>query len=133
MIEFAVPGKPVGKERPRKGNGGKFYTPQKTKDYERYIAQLALIARNQAKIYKPTEDFVRIDIIVCVNNKKRPDIDNIGKIILDAMNNVIYTDDYQVVGLHADIFYNREFSKLHIKIGKIENYYDRKPSLSQMF
>ena len=41
IVEFNVPGDPVGKQRPRKGRGGKFYTPNKTLSYEKKIKLFA--------------------------------------------------------------------------------------------
>lgn len=37
MFSFFVPGKPMGKERPKHTRTGVTYTPKKTKEYERFI------------------------------------------------------------------------------------------------
>ena len=37
---------------------------------------------------------------------KRPDIDNIAKIVLDAMNKLAYYDDVQVINLHVKKVYS---------------------------
>ena len=39
---------------------------------------------------------------------KKPDIDNIAKSVLDALNNVAYRDDSQVVECHARKFYSSQ-------------------------
>jgi Holliday junction resolvase RusA-like endonuclease len=36
---------------------------------------------------------------------KKPDLDNIAKAFLDAMNEIVYLDDKQVVGLHVTKVY----------------------------
>ena len=100
MIEFFIPGPPVGKERPRLGKFG-VYTPAKTQTYEAQIALLANVARNQAQIFAPLQNEVQIDLQIHCASKKAPDIDNIIKSILDGMNNVIYLDDSQVIALNA--------------------------------
>ena len=44
-VTFTVPGIPVGKGRPRFMKNGHTYTPQKTRDYEDKVVQLATTAR----------------------------------------------------------------------------------------
>ena len=43
---------------------------------------------------------------------KKPDLDNIAKCFLDAMNEVVYLDDKQVVNLHV--------TKVYSEIGAVE-------------
>jgi len=117
MIRFFVPGAPRGKGRPRFRRAGNFvrtYTDAKTLTYEDAIKFCALQATDQ----KPTEAALKVFLNVCVGvpmsySKKRkeacfsglqkpigkPDIDNIAKIFLDAMNKVVYKDDTQVIEL----------------------------------
>lgn len=96
LIEFTIPGKPVGKERPRMGKNGKFYTPKRTRDFESLIRQVAIVARNRVKIYKPLDEPVAVQIIIFHCNNQFGDMDNIIKSILDGMNKIIYHDDKQV-------------------------------------
>ncbi len=87
------------------------YTPQKTTDYEKLVAQAAVLAG-----CKPLEGPVKV-LIECwfqfpkskdalkkiAANKgqctKRPDADNLAKGILDSLNSVAYLDDAQVYSL----------------------------------
>ena len=46
---------------------------------------------------------------------KKPDLDNVAKAILDAMNGIVYMDDSQVVGLSVHKFYAEE-DEINIKI-----------------
>jgi Holliday junction resolvase RusA-like endonuclease len=48
----------------------------------------------------------------------RPDIDNLAKLVMDAMNDVIYMDDCQVVYLSATKQYAAE-NALHAKITEL--------------
>lgn len=120
MITFIVPGKPVGKGRPRAAARGKhitLYTPQKTANYESTVA----LAANQAMagnplITGPVEALMTIVLPVPVSWSKRkqadalagtvmptskPDMDNVVKAIFDAINGIVWTDDVQVVGLRV--------------------------------
>ena len=111
--EFEVPGEIVGKERPRVNMyTGRVYTPNKTKDYEFLVQQYFKIKYPN---YQPLEGRISINIIAYVkipNSKsitktqemlenklsptKKPDVDNIAKSILDAMNGFVFKDDNQV-------------------------------------
>lgn len=115
-IWFTVPGKIVGKGRPRftiQGGFAKVYTPKKTKDYENKIA----LYYQKKSSYK-SDKALRLKIfayreIPKSTTKKlkqwllekkflctvKPDIDNIIKVVLDALNNVAYKDDIQVCQL----------------------------------
>ena len=111
-IYLSVPGQPVGKGRPRFGNG-RAYTPKKTKDYEDMVARLCrekmemhdletlevpmvlhLIARFEIPKSWPKKkkELAQRNLI----HPKKPDIDNVIKIIMDGMNGHIYEDDSQV-------------------------------------
>ena len=98
--EFEINEKAIGKERPRKGKFGKFYTPDKTKNFEELvkwsftskynIATQPSIKPFSAKIiaiYKPAESLSnkkKAELIKSFWHTKKPDADNIAKSILDA-------------------------------------------------
>lgn len=125
MISFIVPGAPVGKGRPRFAKRGNFvstYTPEKTASYENLVKVLALQAMKGTQPL-PYPVRVAIDVAICPpvswSKKKRaqaliqliqptgkPDIDNVAKGILDAMNGVAYIDDKQVISLTIRKFYD---------------------------
>ena len=121
---FRVDIEPVGKARPRvcmRGGHARAYTPAKTADYERTIAQpakIAMLAAGFSLVEKPAAVRVTIRAAFSVpqswTKKKRaaalsgayphitkPDADNLGKAILDALNGIIYADDSQVTDCHV--------------------------------
>lgn len=122
IYEFEVPGKIVGKGRPRLNTySGCVYTPTKTKDYESLVQQYFLLKYPK---FKPFEGRVQVDINAFfevpksakksekelmlqnkINPTKKPDIDNIVKIILDAMNGVAFKDDIQITRLNVEKTY----------------------------
>ena len=112
-MRFEILGKPIGKGRPRLGKYGT-YTPQKTKDYEELVKSSF---KSKYKV-EPSEKEIKMKITAVfepprrLSKKKRaelidweqgymhkPDIDNIAKIILDALNGLAYKDDNQVTSL----------------------------------
>ena len=124
MVTFMVEGNPVGKGRPRFAKRGKFvstYTPTKTRDYESIIKDAAKQAMgNSAPLETPVTVAIYITVPIptsyskkrseaCLKGLekpiKKPDIDNIAKCFLDAMNEIVYMDDTQVLTLHVTKVY----------------------------
>lgn len=109
---FKIPGKPVGKARPRWANGHMF-TPSRTREYEEevkkcYVEAGGEKAEGNAPIqisvhcfFKPPKSASKAkkkmmldwDIVPTV----KPDIDNVLKIVMDGLNGVAYEDDKQVI------------------------------------
>lgn len=99
--EVIVPGKPIGKQRPRLARNGRAFTPKETRDYETKIAKAG------AKVI--TEPFRERGVSVTVecyfSNKVHSDIDNVIKSAMDGLNGVAYEDDRLVDELHGYIYY----------------------------
>jgi len=112
QISFTVLGNPQGKERPRFTKFGKAYTPPKTKFYEDSIrANYRRSIRHKFSQNTPLEvEIVAFyEIPKSINRHKRnlmldgkikvtkkPDGDNVIKIILDALNGVAFHDNVQI-------------------------------------
>ena len=117
-IYFTVPGPPVGKARPKvvraKNGMSMTYTPDKTVAYEELV-RLRFQESLEVRPFIPLQGALRIKIFAgypipkSTSKKhraamlagtelptKKPDWDNIGKIICDALNGVAYEDDKQV-------------------------------------
>jgi Holliday junction resolvase RusA-like endonuclease len=113
MLLFIVNGEPRGKGRPRFTRDGHVYTDAKTREYEEEIREAFAEAGGVM-----TDKAVMVSIVVhhgvparwskkvkraALDNKiapiRKPDVDNIGKIVLDALNGVAWKDDRQVVSL----------------------------------
>lgn len=123
-MTFTIPGEPVGKARPRVvRNGGRVhtYTPQKTADYERRVRSEYLAAGG--KHYGKQAIGITIDAYFQVPKSdsrqmrqdklddrirptKKPDFDNIGKIVADSLNGIAYDDDSQIVVAIVRKFYS---------------------------
>ena len=123
MIYFTVMGKPQGKERPRFDSRRKItYTPTKTKNYETLVRTSY---RTQCKNEIPLAGAISAEIVayfpIPKSAKKaereemqagtrkpttKPDMDNIIKAILDALNGYAYKDDAAVVKVIAEKRYS---------------------------
>ena len=124
MVMYTVYGEPVGKGRPRFARRGAFthaYTPEKTKTYEDEIRMIAKAAMGSSEVLETPVTvaiYIRVGIPASFSKQKRkdalagilkptkkPDLDNIAKCFLDAMNDIVYLDDKQVVNLHVTKVY----------------------------
>ena len=132
IYEFEVPGKVIGKGRPRLNSyTGVVYTPTKTKDYESLVEQYFLLKYTRFKIL---EGRIKVSIIAYfsipkatkksdinemldnnISPTKKPDIDNIVKAVLDSMNKFAFKDDNQITKLEVEKKYALE-DKIYIKI-----------------
>lgn len=135
MYEFEVIGDIKGKARPRVNTStGIAYTPTQTKDYENLIKQYFKIKYPK---YIPLEGRTAVKIIAyfkipknatkkekaliegkILSPTKKPDIDNIIKIILDALNKMAFKDDNQITKLEVEKVYGEQ-EKIVVKV---ENY-----------
>lgn len=99
-LEIFIPGKPFGKERPRATMRGHVYTPAKTRAKETEIAAYATVKMiGKALFVGPLR--LHIDARMPGKATSRPDADNIGKLVMDALNGVVWGDDASVVDLRV--------------------------------
>lgn len=125
MIRFEIPGEPGAKGRPRFSNHGGFtktYTDKKTRLYEMLVRDAYM-----TKIGNPDPMKVEIEVEInahfgipksaskkkreaMINGKirptKKPDTDNIAKVILDSLNGIAFDDDKQVIKLLVNKYYS---------------------------
>lgn len=116
VIVFVIPMAPVGKGRPRFSRRGA-YTPKATKVAEAFIKKHAKPLFDDATRFNGP---VGMEIALChaipkswskraresaLNGLTRPtvkpDMDNVEKLILDALNGIAFCDDKQVVEKHT--------------------------------
>lgn len=132
IYEFEVPGKVIGKGRPRLNSyTGAVYTPTRTKDYESLVEQYFLLKYPRFKIL---EGRIKVNIIAYfsipkttkkseinemldnnISPTKKPDIDNIVKVVLDSMNKFAFRDDNHITKLEVEKKYALE-DKVYVKI-----------------
>lgn len=144
MIKFRVEGEPQGKARPRVYNGHAF-TPAKTVHYENWIrvcmeSQMQAEGRSRETFAYMDGEALQVKVVAyfsipkSYSKKKReaiarrevfptkkPDIDNIGKAVCDALNGLAYKDDSQVVDMRIHKRYTQEPEGfLEISIERVE-------------
>ena len=136
MIYFTIPGKPKGKGRPkfaRRGNFVKTYTPEATVNYENWV-KLCYQAAEQSSISGEIQVEIQcyFEIPESIKGKKRelylsgeirptkkPDLDNIMKCVTDALNEIAYQDDKQIVEASIEKYYSEE-PRVEIEICELD-------------
>lgn len=136
-IRFTVFGNPQGKARPRFTMTGHAYTPEKTREYERQVKQ-AYKLHSDGRSFE--ERPVAIEIIAFFPIPKsaskqvrtqmergelyptrKPDCDNVVKVVCDALNGLAYKDDAQVVAVTCQKHYGLSPS-VHVVVTDWEEY-----------
>lgn len=136
-VHFIIPGRPVGKGRPRFSRSGHCWTPDKTVAYEQDI-RLAYWETCGRKCFD-ADKALSVEIVLYYVRPKRmtkrnrimaqrgvlrpivkPDVDNVTKSILDALNGIAFKDDRQIVQVTCEKWYditeeNTGFASVTIK------------------
>lgn len=107
-VEISIPGTPRAKARPHSGPGG-FYTPKETEAEEAFIRAAgvkAMAGREpmvgpvklvlEAVFEMPVSWPSRVREMRQLPHVSKPDLDNIEKLVLDALNEVVFLDDGQI-------------------------------------
>lgn len=95
---LVVAGDPIPKARPRRGKNGHTFTPQRTIDAERALAE-----EFRAVCYRPTGLPCSVTLRFRCATRRRCDIDNLAKLVLDAGNGIVWKDDVQIAILHVEV------------------------------
>ena len=138
MRTFKIPGKVQAKQRPRFNvKNGRAYTPQQTVVYENYVKVCYMDYMNQfgwetlkGAIKAEIEVFMQIPksdskkmkeakLSGKIRPQVKPDVDNLCKTILDALNGLAYDDDKQVVECTVKKYYGEEPS-VCVKLKSLE-------------
>lgn len=135
-LTFTIPGEPTAQGRPRFSTHGGFvkaYDPEKSRNYKAYVKLLASEAMQRIGL-SLTELPLGVEIIadVGISKKfkeqalnglqlpiKKPDVDNVAKIILDSISGIVYKDDKQIVKLTVSKKYS-DIPKVEVKIYNVE-------------
>lgn len=139
IASFTIPGEPQGKGRPKFAGRGSYahaYTPKKTRSYEdivasEYIRQCGSTKADRSEYvsltitayYKIPKSASKKKAYEMSSGKivptKKPDIDNIIKVVADALNGVAYDDDKQIIDVSARKVYS-ETPRVDVRISIIE-------------
>ena len=123
-LRIVIPGKPIAKARARYSSRNRsFYTPSRTIKAEKTIGEYgALALMGQKRFLGPLRISVEAKIPVPVSWTKlkrsmalagetfpgKPDVDNYIKLALDALNEIVFVDDSQIVAVSGTKKYSAD-------------------------
>lgn len=134
-VFFTIPGEPKGKQRPRVTRTGHAYTPQETAVYENLVKMEYLNQCEGKKLNGQLKMTIRafFSIAASASQKKRnqmlngeirptkkPDVDNITKIVADSLNKIAYDDDSQIVTATTEKIFS-ENPRVEVMIMEMSN------------
>lgn len=127
-VQFMIPGVPVAKGRPRFRKLGSFvqtYTPAKTRNAEKEIVNcfkqqvidfkmpengpISLCIMFYMPIPKGTSKKRTKEILEQhTPHTKKPDVDNLTKLVQDALNGIAWHDDSEICDIHVTKIYGQD-------------------------
>lgn len=122
-IIFTVPGEPMSKQRPRfNTKSGRAYTPAQTRNVEKLIAETYVATGHGHFVGN-----ISVEIAFYMGTKRRKDLDNLVKTVLDALNGVAYIDDHMVHLMSAVKFFSTpDKARTEIRISQIDSTFDER-------
>ena len=109
-MKLTILGNPVPKERPRV-YGRHAVTPSRTQEAENWIK---FSARKEG--FNPLSGLVRMELRFFRSNAVPADIDNLAKLVQDALNGIAYLDDRQIVYLAVTKAIDRDNPRTEIEV-----------------
>lgn len=114
-VKFEIDGEIIGKGRPRFTRTGNVYTPVRTMLYEKQIRKAYIetgAAMFEGAVYVEIEAIFGVQRSATKKQRearlkgeeialRKPDVDNVAKIVLDALNGLAWKDDAQVVSIRV--------------------------------
>lgn len=129
VYSAVIEGVPVPKGRPRfSARTGRAYTPAKTLTAEAWVAQHFKLQNIGAgdPPYIPMPATVRVILVFRVPSEITDtvgvaDLDNLVKLVLDALNGLAWEDDRQVVTLRAHVLRGSDRAETVIKVEELRD------------
>ena len=120
-VKFTIPGEPVAQGRPRFSTHGGFaraYDPKKSRDGKSVVRLCARDAVEESKLIEPLSGPLVMKVQFGIPlpksayrkrtpvarswRTKKPDLDNLLKLVKDACSGIIYLDDNQISRIVAE-------------------------------
>lgn len=100
-----IDGEPITKARPQfttRGGVKRAYTPHKTIEGERMLGYMF-----RSQISSPVDYPVGVACIFGLKNRKKIDVDNCVKAVLDSANRIVWNDDQMVTQLRSEKWFDQ--------------------------
>ena len=114
ILDLTVPGDPVPLARSRGRQGQRPYVTARCRAE---MERIGLLARG--RVQSPAEGRVAVELVFFTETLRRKDGDNMQKLVWDALNEVAWWDDDQIVEWHGWKELDRENPRTEIKVWKL--------------
>lgn len=140
-MKFIIPGEPKAKGRHRTTKTHS-YTPDSTVLYENWIKQCYLQATDKERLEGQIEAHIKAFFSIpkstpkskrelmlsgAIRPIKKPDWDNVGKVVCDALNKMAYSDDSGIVTGVVEKWYSDE-PRVEVELIQLETPVIEKPA-----
>lgn len=116
-VMFMVNGNPVPKQSFRYGSNGRSHQPAEVTAWQMTVKSEANLAMgNRTPMTTP----VAVTLDFYLPDRKRRDLDNLAKAVMDACNNVVWKDDNQVHVLKLFKWFGRKETGITVYVLPIE-------------
>jgi Holliday junction resolvase RusA-like endonuclease len=118
LYRLTVYGNPQPKQRPRVvADGRRTYTPAATVKAEQRLAWHFRQAYPGVEV--DTEHWWGLRAVFFLHSRRRVDWDNLGKLVSDALINVVYRDDSQVTEAHLLVIRGASQPRTQIELFRV--------------
>ena len=115
-LQFFVPGRPVTKQRFEAGH----LLPERVKAWENTIRVYASNAMQFNPDFEKLTGSVRCELVILLPDRRKRDIDNLSKAVLDGCNGILWDDDTQINDLRLIKRYDKDNPGVHIRVWEAE-------------
>jgi Holliday junction resolvase RusA-like endonuclease len=120
MIEFVYRNEPLTKSNNTFFARGHAYIPKKQKEYQNGLAEAAREAIRKVKKEK-TNDLVVLEVWYYVGTKRIKDLPNLPKTTTDALNKILYEDDFQIHDMIVHRRIDRKDPRVEVALWKVKD------------
>lgn len=113
-LRFTVEGNPQSKGRPRFKPGSRTYTPKVTVEAEKAVTAAFQEAYPDWQVERDASFTIEMQFFS--KDFIRRDLDNLAKLVMDALNGVAWGDDAQIVAMQATVIRGSETPKTLVTI-----------------
>ncbi len=111
-------GEPVVKKRPRVLRNGHVYTPKSTRNQEAAIGALA--RATLGLVPADAQSIFGVRAVFYLRTRRPKDCDNLLKVVLDGLNQVVYADDSQVRELMGWCVLDRQRPRTELLVYRLQ-------------
>jgi Holliday junction resolvase RusA-like endonuclease len=114
---FSVLGNPVPKQSFRAVAGGRGYTDPRVKAWQEKVAYEARYVMDGDE---PLTGDLQVSLKFYLSDRRRKDLDNLSKGVLDALNGIVFVDDRQIVDLHLQKYYDKDNPGVSVCVTRVK-------------